>query len=88
QGYNSYTILQLAHATATLANNGVVMKPHLVKEVEDPISRARHLTVPKESEVIPLKQGDIDVVKRGMENVIENPSGTAYKVFRGASYLA
>ncbi|MBA5735689.1 penicillin-binding transpeptidase domain-containing protein, partial [Escherichia coli] len=31
---------------------------------------------------------DIDVVKRGMENVIENPSGTAYKVFRGAPYLA
>ncbi|HHT9057250.1 TPA: penicillin-binding transpeptidase domain-containing protein, partial [Burkholderia cenocepacia] len=88
QGYNSFTILQLAHATATLANNGVVMKPHLVKEVEDPISRARHLTVPKESEVIPLKQADIDVVKRGMENVIENPSGTAYKVFRGAPYLA
>uniref|UniRef100_UPI0035AB83FE penicillin-binding transpeptidase domain-containing protein n=1 Tax=Burkholderia cenocepacia TaxID=95486 RepID=UPI0035AB83FE len=65
QGYNSFTILQLAHATATLANNGVVMKPHLVKEVEDPISRARHLTVPKESEVIPLKAADIDVVKRG-----------------------
>ncbi|RQX80251.1 penicillin-binding protein 2 [Burkholderia anthina] len=88
QGYNSFTILQLAHATATLANNGVVMKPHLVKEVEDPITRARHLTVPKESDVIPLKAADIDVVKRGMENVIENPSGTAYKVFRGAQYLA
>ncbi|WP_175688376.1 penicillin-binding protein 2 [Burkholderia anthina] len=88
QGYNSFTILQLAHATATLANNGIVMKPHLVKEIEDPITRARHLTVPKESEVIPLKQADIDVVKRGMENVVENPSGTAYKVFRGAQYQA
>ncbi|MDR8735324.1 penicillin-binding protein 2 [Burkholderia pseudomultivorans] len=88
QGYNSFTILQLAHATATLANNGIVMKPHLVKEVEDPITRARHLTVPKESGVIPLKQADIDVVKRGMENVVENPSGTGYKIFRGAQYLA
>jgi penicillin-binding protein 2 len=87
QGYNSFTILQLAHATATLANNGVVMKPHLVKEVEDPITRARHLTVPKESD-IPLKAADLDVVKRGMENVIDNPSGTAYKVFRGAQYVA
>ncbi|WP_396329289.1 penicillin-binding protein 2 [Burkholderia anthina] len=88
QGYNSFTILQLAHATATLANNGIVMKPHLVKEIEDPITRARRMTVPKESEVIPLKQSDIDVVKRGMENVVENPSGTAYKVFRGAQYQA
>ncbi|KAF1056290.1 MAG: Peptidoglycan D,D-transpeptidase MrdA [Burkholderia gladioli] len=84
QGYNSFTILQLAHAVATLADNGVVMKPHLVKEIEDPITRQRHLTVPKESEVIPLKQSNIDVVKRGMENVIENPSGTAYKLFSGA----
>jgi penicillin-binding protein 2 len=88
QGYNSFTILQLAHATATLANNGIVMKPHLVKEIEDPISRELHLTVPKESEAIPLKQSDINVVKRGMENVIQNPSGTAYSVFRGAPYLA
>ncbi|AIP49080.1 penicillin-binding protein [Burkholderia pseudomallei] len=88
QGYNSFTILQLAHATATLANDGVIMKPHLVKEVENPISRARHLTVPKESGVIPLKQNDLDVVKRGMENVVESPSGTAFKVFRGAPYLA
>ncbi|WP_179402951.1 penicillin-binding protein 2 [Burkholderia guangdongensis] len=88
QGYNSYTILQLAHATATLANNGVVMKPHLVKEIEDPITRERHLTVPKESGVIPLKPSDLDVVKRGMENVIQSPSGTAYSVFRGVPYLA
>jgi penicillin-binding protein 2 len=57
QGYNSFTILQLAHATATLANNGVVMKPHLVKEVEDPITRARHLTVPKESDRHPAQAG-------------------------------
>ena len=88
QGYNSFTILQLAHATATLANDGVVMKPHLVKEIEDPISRGRRLTVPKESATIPLKQADIDVVKRGMENVIENPSGTAYKLFCGTPYTA
>ncbi|WP_323119509.1 penicillin-binding protein 2 [Burkholderia alba] len=88
QGYNSFTILQLAHATATLADNGVVMKPHLVKEIENPITRERHLTVPKESAMLPLKQSDIDVVKRGMENVVENPSGTGYKIFRGAQYMA
>ena len=28
QGYNAFTMLQLAHAVATLANDGVVMKPH------------------------------------------------------------
>ena len=31
QGYNAYTPMQLAQATATLANNGVMFRPHLVK---------------------------------------------------------
>src|SRR6195952_874335 len=41
QGYHSFTPLQLAHATAILANNGAVMKPHLVKFMEDGGTRAR-----------------------------------------------
>ena len=61
QGYNNYTPLQLAHAVANLANNGVVMKPHLVKMIEDGATRERTLTVPKESRRIPLKQENIDV---------------------------
>jgi penicillin-binding protein 2 len=46
-GYNAYTPLQIAHAVANLANNGVVMKPHLVKILEDGATRARKLTVPR-----------------------------------------
>ncbi|TKC83608.1 penicillin-binding protein 2 [Trinickia terrae] len=87
QGYNSYTILQLGHATATLANNGVVMKPHLVKEIENPISHDLRLTVPKDNGRINVTQDDIDVVKRGMVNVTANPSGTAYLLFRNAPYV-
>jgi penicillin-binding protein 2 len=87
QGYNSFTILQLAHATATLANNGVLMKPHLVKEIENPISHQMRLTVPSDEGHINVSQTDIDVVKRGMENVTSNPSGTAYQIFRNSTYL-
>jgi len=35
QGYNSFTMLQIAHATATIANNGLKMRPHIVREVLD-----------------------------------------------------
>ena len=45
QGYNAFTPLQLAHAIANLANNGVVMKPHLVKSIEDGATKKRELTV-------------------------------------------
>jgi penicillin-binding protein 2 len=86
QGYNSFTILQLAHATATLANDGVVMKPHLVKEIENPITKAMRLTVREPSAKIDVKQSDIDVIKRAMEGVVI--SGTGAKIFRGAPYQA
>ncbi len=84
QGYNSFTPLQLAHATATLANNGIVMKPHLVKMVENGVTRERTLTVPKESYRIPLKQENIDVIKHAMIGVTKE--GTSARVFANAGY--
>ena len=86
QGYNSFTPLQLAHATAILANNGVVMKPHLVKFMEDGGTRARTPTVARESYRIPLKQQNIDVIKNAMVGVMRE--GTASKVFASAGYTS
>ncbi|WP_420994662.1 penicillin-binding protein 2 [Cupriavidus sp. 30B13] len=84
QGYNSFTILQLANAVSILVNNGTAMKPHLVKAVEDSVTRDRELTVPKESYRLSLKQADIDVIKRAMVGVTH--SGTAARAFAGAAY--
>ncbi|MBB5506858.1 penicillin-binding protein 2 [Paraburkholderia atlantica] len=86
QGYNSFTILQLAHATATLANNGVVMKPHLVRDIENPITKDTRPVVRDPSDKIAVKQQDIDFIKHAMEGVVTN--GTAAKVFAGAAYQA
>ena len=86
QGFNSYTMLQLSHAVSTLANNGVVMKPHLVKIIEDSSTRARTLTVPKESGRIPLRQENIDFIKRAMVGVAER--GTGKTVFANAGYVS
>jgi penicillin-binding protein 2 len=87
-GFNSYTPLQMAHAVATLANDGVIMKPHLVKMIEDPATKQRTLTVPKESGRIPLKQENIDIVKRAMVGVTSDDKapGTAVLQFRGVPY--
>jgi penicillin-binding protein 2 len=85
-GFNSYTPLQMAHAIATLANDGVVMKPHLVKSIEDPVTHKRTLTVPAQSGRIPLKQENIDIIKRAMVGVTSDVSGTAFAIFRNAPY--
>ncbi|SDV50283.1 penicillin-binding protein 2 [Chitinasiproducens palmae] len=86
QGYNSFTILQLAHATATLANEGVLMKPHLVKEIVDPVTGTSRLTVPTPNGRLAVKDSDIDFVKRAMVGVVRE--GTGAKVFAGAQYQA
>ena len=84
QGYNSFTPLQMAHAMATLANNGIVMKPHLVKIIEDGVTRQHTPTVPKESYRIPLQQENIDFIKKAMVGVTHE--GTSSKVFANAGY--
>jgi penicillin-binding protein 2 len=84
QGFNAFTPLQMAHAVATLVNDGVVMKPHLVKIIEDGVTRQHTQTVPKESYRIPLKQENIDFIKRAMVGVTHE--GTGARVFTGAGY--
>jgi len=88
QGFNNYTMIQLAHAVANLANNGVVMKPHLVKLIEDGATRERTLTTPKESRRIPLKQENIDFIKRAMVGVTQESYGTGRRAFANAGYIS
>ena len=84
QGYNSYTILQLAQATAIIANRGIVMKPHLVKMIEDPITHQKTLTVPSETTRLNIKKENLDVITEGMIGV--NISGTGRVPFEGVRY--
>ncbi len=86
QGYNAFTPLQMAHAVANLANNGVVMKPHLVKILENGLTRERVQTVAKESYRIPLKQKNLDVIKEAMAGVARE--GTSARVFVGSEYIS
>jgi len=86
QGYNAFTPLQIANAVSILANNGVVMKPHLVKIIENGMTHQRTLTVPKESYRIPLKQENIDIVKHAMVGVTKE--GTSARAFAGAEYVS
>lgn len=86
QGYNSFTLLQLAQATAVLANNGVYMRPHLVDEIHWPRTGETEKTVTEPSHVIPLKPENLAVIRNAMVDVIRK--GTARRVFQGAHYQA
>ena len=55
QGYNNFTMLQLASATATLAAGGQRFKPRLVREIEDVVTRERRRVASDALEPLPLQ---------------------------------
>jgi penicillin-binding protein 2 len=84
QGYLQVTPLQLAKATATLANNGTVLTPHLIdRMVKDSTSKPSEIN-PKM--IIPLKSGNVDTVKAAMVNVVHSNRGTARSIGLGINY--
>ena len=86
QGYNAYTPIQLAQATATLANNGVMFRPHLVRHIADTKSGEKRLVEPQPIRDLRLKPGNVDVIRRAMVGV--NKEGTGARAFAGAPYEA
>jgi len=86
QGYNAFTMLQLAQATAILANNGIKHKPQLVIATQDSVSRAR-IPVPADPPVdLGYKPEHVAVIRKALVGVTQE--GTSARVFAGAGYLS
>jgi penicillin-binding protein 2 len=86
QGYNSFTMLQLAHATATIANNGLKMRPHIVREVLDVETKAPTPVAKEPIGQLQLSPENLDIIKRAMIGV--NIQGTSATSFVGAQYVS
>ncbi|MFJ4455189.1 penicillin-binding protein 2 [Pseudomonas sp. NPDC089392] len=82
QGYMQATPLQLAQATALIANKGVWNRPHLAKTIEGqpPVDDN-----PME-DIVLRDKSDWAKVTHGMEQVMHNARGTARKAAAGAQY--
>ena len=80
QGYFLTTPLQLATATAALANNGHLVTPHIVDYIE---SRSDHSKnpIPPHMEQIPIQsQDNWDDVHSAMLHVVNSLRGTAKRI--------
>jgi penicillin-binding protein 2 len=86
QGYNSFTMLQLAHATATLANHGVRHTPRIVTAVQDAISHQKQALAAPPPVDLGYKPANIAVVQEGLANVVTE--GTATRIFANAPYTS
>ena len=86
QGYNSFTMLQLAQATAIVANGGIKHRPHVVLGTRDAVTGQVSPVVRPTSENLGYKPAHVAVVREGLTSVVT--SGTARGVFAGAGYQA
>ncbi|GJL80842.1 MAG: penicillin-binding protein 2 [marine bacterium B5-7] len=87
QGYMLVTPLQLAVATATLANRGLYIEPRLLHSVEDPQTRIIEPVENAGSSYIEMKDSAYyDRVIAGMEAVVHGPRGTARRIGAKSSY--
>lgn len=86
QGYNAYTPIQLAQATAALANDGVLYRPHLVKYITDTKTGVKTMIEPEPLRKLSWKPENIETIKKAMVGVIKE--GTGARAFAGAEYVA
>ncbi|HSF48508.1 MAG TPA: penicillin-binding protein 2 [Burkholderiales bacterium] len=86
QGYNLATPIQLAHATAALANGGTVHPPRLVKAIQDSRSGELRPNLPKPANKIELKPDHLQRVKAALVDVTR-PGGTAARAGANAPYM-
>jgi penicillin-binding protein 2 len=85
QGYDLTTPMQLAFATAVLANDGVGYKPHLVRQVQRSGSNDKTIPAVKPDFTINLNPEHVALVKSAMVAVTQ-PGGTAAQAGAGAPY--
>jgi penicillin-binding protein 2 len=86
QGYNAFTVLQLAQATAILANNGVRYAPRIVSATVDAVSGTKKPAQVAEPVRLGLLQAHIDTIRDAMVGV--TVAGTSARAFAGAAYAS
>ena len=84
QGYNTFTMLQLAQATAALAEGGQHFRPRLVREIEDFETRGTRRLSGKPLEPIALNPEHVAFIHNAMYGVTQE--GTSARIFASAPY--
>ena len=86
QGYNNFTMLQMATAMSTLVSGGQRYKPRLVREIEDVLSGQRKRVASDALDPLPYKPADVEVIRKALAGVTTD--GTSRSSFVGAGYAS
>ncbi|MGE1162525.1 peptidoglycan D,D-transpeptidase FtsI family protein [Peribacillus simplex] len=90
--YDTYTPMQLVQYVSAIANGGNRMKPHMVKEIREPVDNNEELG-PVDEDISPTVMNRLDMkedwikrVQSGFEKVTMEQGGTAYTYFGHKPY--
>lgn len=83
EGFILATPLQIAAAYMAFANQGVIYRPMLVREVRSPAGEMMEVGVPRIERVVRAKPETWEAVMEGLKQNTSSPKGTAYKAFKG-----
>ncbi|HEX9024810.1 MAG TPA: penicillin-binding protein 2 [Geobacteraceae bacterium] len=76
QGYVLATPIQLASMIATVANEGTIYRPHLVKRIIDPEGKVLKEFPAQVINKVPISPKSFRLVKEGLSAVVNEPHGT------------
>ena len=84
QGYNNFTMLQLASAMSTLVSGGQRFEPRLVREVRDVLNPTSAPALGEPLTALPFKPEHVALINSALYGVTQE--GTSKAVFVGAPY--
>ncbi len=88
QGFLTATPLQVLSAYAAVANNGVLMQPHIVAQVTDADGNVIQRFTPKAARTLPISPENLAVVKQGLDAVVNSDTGTGKKAQVNGVHIA
>ncbi|MDD3268343.1 MAG: penicillin-binding protein 2 [Syntrophomonadaceae bacterium] len=80
QGYNDYSVLQLANYIAAIANGGNLMRPQVVQKIVSHDNKVVKQYQPELIRKVDIKDTSLEATQRAMLQVAQ-PGGTAYFLF-------
>ncbi|MDX1811855.1 MAG: penicillin-binding protein 2 [Gammaproteobacteria bacterium] len=87
QGFNVASPIQIATATATLANYGLHIRPHLGMAISEEKDGELTYFEPEVVGTVPIKnKSNWDYMFKSMESVVHSRRGTARRISKGAQF--
>ncbi len=83
QGDMLVTPLQVANMVASIANGGILYRPQIIEKITSIDGTAIQEFEPEVIREIPMKDSTLEAIKLGMELVIRDERGTAFRRFLG-----